>query len=247
MTILAWQEGGAPAGRAVLLLHAWASDGARDWDATGWVDAFGAAGRRVLVPDLPGHAGSADVLLPPDAQPAAWTASVILADLERLRVAELDAVGFAEGCVVAGHLAVRAPRQVGGLVLIAADDRATPHGTEIAGGLRSAAGRVWHPEAAERVAEARRDRRHHLPTLAQWAQEAAWPAVPRLGSLRTPVLLANGTDDELRERAPGIAQLLHDAHLATVPGAGRTALEAPELRRAAVDFLNARITTDAAT
>jgi pimeloyl-ACP methyl ester carboxylesterase len=240
MTILAWQEGGAPAGRAVVLVHSWAADGSTDWDGTGWVDALGAAGRRVLVPDLPGHAESADVLLPPDAEPASWTASAILTDLERLGVAELDVVGFAEGCVVCGHLAVRAPGRVGAVVLIAADDRATPNGREIADGLRSAAGRIWHAEAAERVAQARADRRHHLPTLAQWVQEAAWPAVPRLGSLRTPVLLANGTEDELRARAPGIAQLLHDAHLVTVPGAGRAVLDQPALRKSAAAFLAAQ-------
>jgi pimeloyl-ACP methyl ester carboxylesterase len=237
VTILAWQEGGVVAGRPVVLVHGWACDGAGDWDATGWVSALGAGGRRVLVPDLPGHGESADVLLPGDARPADWTASVILADLRRLGAGPCDVVGFAEGCVVTGHLAVRAPDTVGALVLVAADDRRPEHRDEIAAGLESASGRIWHPEAADRVAQARADRRHHLPTLARWVQELAWPAVPRIGSLRTPVLLASGAEDAVRERAPGIAQLLHDAHLITVPGAGREVLASARLQRAALSFL----------
>jgi len=252
VTILAWQRGGTPQGPAVVLLHAWASDGLRDWEATGWVDRLAPAGFDVLVPDLPGHGESADVLLPPDAESAAWTASALASDLAALGITRFQAVGYAEGCLVASHLAVRSDSagggaplpgrreadEVGSLVLVSADDRdGVPHGSEIAAALRDRASRVWHPEAAEALARARSDRRHHLPTLAVWAGRAAWPAAPRLGALRIPVLLGVGADDERRARAPRLAQLFHDARLVTVPGDRRSALSAPELRATVAAFL----------
>ncbi|HVM14265.1 MAG TPA: alpha/beta fold hydrolase [Egibacteraceae bacterium] len=249
MTILAWQRAGEPDDSPVVLVHAWAADGSRDWEATGWVRRLTDAGFAVLVPDLPGHGESADVLLPPDAEPAAWTASALAADLGTLGVGRVQAAGYAEGCLVAGHLASLAadgdpgpagvrPGQVGSLVLIAADDHeGVPFGEEIAGALRDQTSRLWHPEAAEAVAAARSDPRHHLPTLALWAGRAAWPAAPRLGSLHIPVLLGVAAEDERRSRAPRLAQLFHDARLVTVPGDPHAILTRPELQATVTRFL----------
>ncbi|MEX0659529.1 MAG: hypothetical protein WD080_10385, partial [Egibacteraceae bacterium] len=81
------------------------------------------------------------------------------------------------------------------------------------------------------------DRRHHLPTLATWAERAAWPAAPRLAALRIPALLGVGADDERREHAPRLAQLFHDARLVTVPGDRRSVLLADELLTTVTRFL----------
>lgn len=238
MTILAWQRGGGDKGPNVVLLHNWAADGISDWQESGWVARLEAAGITAYVPDLPGHGESADVLIPPDAEPAAWTASAILLDLERLHVDEFAAVGFVAGCFTAGHLAVRAPDRVHHLVLMGCDDQPLiPRGAEVATALRDSGAGLWDPEAAAEVAAARRDRRHHLPTLAHWAEAATWPAAPRLGALRTPVLLAVGQDDPRRERAPRLAALFHDGHLATVAGDTAHALASAELVGAVVRFV----------
>lgn len=250
MTVLAWQRAGRAGGPAVVLLHAWAADGVRDWEATGWVEHLATAGFDVLVPDLPGHGESADVQLPPDAESAGWTATVLGEDLAALGVGSVQVAGYAEGCLVAGHLAVRAavgdpgperdprPGEVRSLTLVSPEDRnGVPHASEIAAALRDRTSRVWHPEAAEAVSLARSDRRHHLPTLGLWAGRAAWPAAPRLGALHIPVLLGIGADDERRDRAPRLAQLFHDARLVTVPGDHRSALLASELITTAARFL----------
>lgn len=239
MTILAWQRGGQPGGRAVVLVHAWASDGPGDWASTGWVLGLDRAGCHVLVPDLPGHGESADVLIPPDAEPGRWTAQALLADLQRLGISNAAAVGYADGCITAGHLAVRAPDQVPRLVLVGCDDTQGLHGgAQLAAALRDETARVWDPEVSESIARARRDRRHHLPTLAHWAERLAWPAAPRLGALRTPVLLAAGSDDAARrQRLPRLAQLFHDARVVTVPGDRRQALASPELLASVSEFL----------
>jgi pimeloyl-ACP methyl ester carboxylesterase len=238
VTLLAWQSAGA-AGRApVVLVHGWASDGVRDWQDTGWVAALERAGFAVYVPDLPGHGESADVVIPDGREPAAWAAEAVLADLARLRLGAVAVAGTGEGCLVAGHLAARAPDDVAKLVLVGVDDVVgLPNAAEIAAGLRDPTARVWHAEAAEVIVAARTDRRHDLATLATWVERAAWPAAARLGALRTPVLLAVGADDPRRERAPRLARLFHDARLVTVPGAGRDALAAPQLVDAVADFL----------
>lgn len=238
MTILAWQRGGGSSGPSIVLLHDWASDGVRDWQDSGWVAGLEAAGITAYVPDLPGHGESADVLIPPDAEPAGWTASAILNDLQRLRVEQFAIVGHVAGCLPAGHLAVRAPDNAYALVLIGCDDQPLiPRGREVASALRDTSAALWDPEAAGEVARARQDRRHHLPTLARWAEAAAWPAAPRLGALRTPVLLAVGRTDPRRNRAPRLAALFHDGHLITVPSEGREALVSPEIVRATASFV----------
>lgn len=239
MTILAWQRGGG-SGPAVVLVHDWASD-ASAFERAGWVAGLTAAGLDVLVPDLPGHGESADVLVPPDTEPAAWTAQAVLVDLQRLGVSRTAVAGVGAGCITAGHLAVRAEDRVGKLVLVGCDDRPfLPDAAEVAAGLRDPSASVWHPDAATAVSRARADRRHHLPTLAHWAEQMAWPAAPRLGAMRTPVLLAVGRDDDRRERAPRLAQLFHDARMVTVPGDAESALAAPELVTAVVGFLTER-------
>ncbi|MGH8884087.1 MAG: alpha/beta fold hydrolase [Egibacteraceae bacterium] len=236
MTILAWQRGGD--GPSVVAVHTWASDGTADWDRTGIAAALTKAGLSVLAPDLPGHAESADVLVPPDAEPARWTAHACLADLDRIGVDTVAVMAYADGGPVAGHLVASAPDRVDRLVLIGCDDVVeVPHAAEIAAALSDPGATVWHPEAAEIVARARIDRRHHLPTLAQWIERRRWPAAPRLGALRLPVLLAVGARDPHRARAPRLGQLFHDARLVTVPGDQRGALSSPQLARQVTDFL----------
>ena len=236
MTILAWQRGGGQGGVAAVLLHDWASDSVTDWQETGWITALERAGIPAFVPDLPGHGESADVLIP-DTEPAAWTAGAIVNDLERLRVDRFCVVGHRVGALVGGHLAVRHPDRVPRLVLVGCDDLSLiPRAGDVAAALRDTAAALWDPEASEAVSRARADRRHYLPTLAHWAGAAAWPAAPRLGAMRTPVLLAVGRDDPRRERAPRLAQLFHDGHLITAPGDGG-ALASTELITAVIAFL----------
>lgn len=237
MTLLAWRRGGTAGGATVVLVHDWAADGGT-WEAHGWVDRLGQAGLDLVVCDLPGHGGSADVTPPATAEPAAWAASAILADLTKLGVDRCAVAGHAAGCLVAAQLAVRAPTLVTRLVLIAtADSPHVAHAAEVAAGLRDPTACVWNPDAAEQVSRARWDRRHDLAALADFVEHAAWPAAARLGALRTPTLLAVGANSARRERAPRLARLFHDAHLVTAPGDDATVLGAPELIATVADFL----------
>ena len=126
---------------------------------------------------------------------------------------------------------MRAAGRVTALVLIGCDDQPLiPRGREVAAALRDPVPRCGIPRPPSDVARARRDRRHHLPTLAHWAGPPPGRPRPRLGALRTPVLLAVGRDDPRRERAPRLAALFHDGHLVTVPGDADGVLASPDAR-----------------
>ena len=245
MTILAWQRGGFGGGPAVVLLHAWASDGANDFaiphaDATpaaGWTGALTRAGYAVFAADLPGHGESADVTIPPNADPAGWTAGLIVQDLERLGVSSAGLVGHGIGGMVAGHMAARDAERFRPLVLLSCDDRVgLPGGPQIVALLRGQRGGLYDAEAVAVADRARQDPRHHPPTLADWVERAAWPAAPRLAALPTPVMLAVGTTDPTRHGAPRLAQLFRNATLVTVPGDERTMVATTELIDAVAAF-----------
>jgi len=240
VTLLAWRRAGdqeATDRPAVVLIHPWAGSGA-DWERAGWTAGLVEAGLDVWVPDLPGHGESADVRIPKAAVGVSWSATAVLADLDKLGVRRFAVAAYADACPVAAHLAVRAPERTTGLVLVGCDDRvAFPYGKEAAGALRNQRMRVWQPEVAALLRRARANRNADPDVLAAWLEEAPWPAAARLGALRTPTLLAVGTEDGARARVPRLAQLFFDAHLATVTGDAETVLESEVLIQTVADFL----------
>lgn len=216
MTMLPWHRDPDVSGRPVVLVHAWAQDGTV---FTPWWDELRAGGLHALACDLPGHGRAAEMEPPRGVDLARWTADVIGHDLETMGVSHADAVGLAEGGMVVAHLA--ALGHVDRVVLVAPDTAApAPHVSEAAAALRDPRARLWSTGAADLVARARVGRGHDRATLARWLDEAAWPAAPRLASIRRPVLVAVGADDPARAAAPRIAALLPEGRVATVPSAG---------------------------
>lgn len=110
---IAWHAWGE--GEPLVLLHG----GSGSW--THWirnVQALAAAGRRVLVPDLPGFGDSAR---PPEGQDADAVAPAVAAGLrELLGDTPVDVVGFSFGGLCGALMAIGFPRQVRRLVLVGA-------------------------------------------------------------------------------------------------------------------------------
>ncbi|MCC2674497.1 MAG: alpha/beta hydrolase fold protein [Ramlibacter sp.] len=108
-----WHAWGA--GAPLVLLHG----GSGSW--THWirnVEALAAAGRRVLVPDLPGFGDSAR---PPGGQDADAVAPVIADGIRQLAGdAAVDVAGFSFGGLVAALMAAAHPERVRKLVLLGA-------------------------------------------------------------------------------------------------------------------------------
>ena len=112
---LAWHEWGMEDAEPLLLLHG----GSGSW--THWirnVEALAAAGRRVLVPDLPGFGDSAR---PPGGQDADAVAPAV-ADALPVLLGErpVDVVGFSFGGLCGALMAATHPQRVRRLVLVGA-------------------------------------------------------------------------------------------------------------------------------
>jgi 2-succinyl-6-hydroxy-2,4-cyclohexadiene-1-carboxylate synthase len=110
---------GAPTGVGgrlpLLLLHGFAGDKSSFDDLAARL----ASGRRVVVPDLPGHGGTQtpDV---PDRCTFEHTATLLRAVLGRLGIARLAIAGYSMGGRLALHLALARPQAVERLVLVSA-------------------------------------------------------------------------------------------------------------------------------
>ncbi len=106
-----WMFDGEPP--SLLSLHGF-SGGGRDFAALAH-----ALQRQMTAPDLPGHGRTEG-----PADPAAWTMSSVVADLERLlnhlKLGRVPVVGYSMGGRVALHLALTHPERVAALVLIGA-------------------------------------------------------------------------------------------------------------------------------
>lgn len=108
---LRWFVGGE--GPPILLVHGLGGAGSN------WVELAPELARdhRVVVPDLPGHGGSAPLPALPNLEPFADRLGLVL---EREEAVPAIVVGHSLGCVVALRLAMRRPDLVRGLVLFSA-------------------------------------------------------------------------------------------------------------------------------
>jgi 2-hydroxy-6-oxonona-2,4-dienedioate hydrolase len=112
---IAWHTWGRDGDEPLVLLHG----GSGSW--THWirnVEAFAAAGRRVVVPDLPGFGDSAR---PPGGQDADSVVPALADALPQVvGDAPVDVVGFSFGGLCGGLMAVSHPHRVRRLVLVGA-------------------------------------------------------------------------------------------------------------------------------
>ncbi|MFJ6621462.1 alpha/beta fold hydrolase [Kitasatospora sp. NPDC091335] len=207
---------GAP---AVLLLHGFASDGESDWIAPGTAAELAAAGRTVLVPDLPGHGASPAPADPAEAGATALVAR-LLAALDAAGVAGFDVVGYSLGARLAWEFPAVAGERVGRVVLgglspadpFAALDtqalhRAVADGTEPADPLTAmVAGLV----------RAHGERAAGLALLVEGL--ARTPFAPGSWARAAAPLVVVGADDAMTRGIDGIVASLDGAELVTVPG-----------------------------
>jgi 3-oxoadipate enol-lactonase len=234
----------------VLLLHAGIAD-RRMWAPQ--VEALGAAGHRVLAPDLPGFGDAA--LTPPTVDYVGFAAG------------QLDGPAAVVGCSFGGRvaleLAAARPDLVHKLVLVApglastawseeaqagfAEEEALLERGDLAGAAEQQT-RMWlAPDASAEVQEltaAMTVRSYDQQLPFEDEVRSVWPepsAETRVGEISVPTLLVVGDADlpELRSLAERLAQELPEGRLETIEGAGHLpSLERPdELNRLLLDFL----------
>ena len=221
----------------VALLHGFASSAEADFLTTGWVAALHAAGRSVVAIDLPGHGASPALTSPPEATTSAVLDALSTALTAAAGGGSIDLVGYSLGGRLAWDLPARTP-QIRRLVLggvspmepFAAVDPA-----ELAAALGGAApaspliGMMAGMISAPGLDTASLARL--IPGL------AAEPFTPAANAPRVPTLLVAGGNDPLAAGGEALIAELTAGSFSTVPGDHRGALDSPEFRSAALEFL----------
>ena len=233
-------EGNGP---AVVLVHGFASSLHGNWRAPGIIDALTAAGRRVIALDCRGH-GRSGKPHDPEAYAGTKMPDDVIAAMDHLGVAQADLIGYSMGGFLAASLLVRRPERFRSVVLAGVGD------VVLAGG-RS---REW-TDAMARVLEADDGGASETPTARAFRAFAeltgndlgALAAMQRarrervdaakLGDVALPVMVLMGESDTLVGSGDRLAAAIPGARLVKVPGDHLTAVGAPELRRAIVEFL----------
>lgn len=233
---ISYQDEGA--GRPVVLLHGFSVDADLNWRATGILDAVIDAGHRVLMPDARGHGGSDK---PHD--PRRYHEDLMARDtielLRQLELAPVPIVGYSMGAVHAYRVAWLAPDEVTAVFLGALGEHALQVGE-----IGPTAIEALEAEDPESIAD-EAGRAFRVFADASGADRLALAAVqrghedqPRIpGPIRTPSWIVAGEEDDLVGAPEGLAATLAHAESRTVPGDHLTALLAPELRDAILEFL----------
>lgn len=236
-TRLAYRELGT--GRPLILLHGALGD-ATLWLRHGQAEALAAHGFRILLPDFRGHGASAKPL---DA--AAYPADILTDDafafLDHLGLDDYDLGGYSLGARIVVRMLARGAAP--GRAVVAGQGLREVLGT--GGGAGAFLRRVFAGTEAfepgspgERAAQRLRSGGEDPVALLHVLDSIV--ATPReaLGRIRVPALVAVGGDDERAVSADELAASLPYGTRAAVPGDHRTALAAPELVAAIVDFLH---------
>ncbi len=235
-TVIAFQTLGA--GRPALLLHGFLSSARRNWVRPGICEALGAAGHRVIAPDLRGH-GRSDA--PTDA--AAWPPDILaddqLALVAHLGLTDFDLVGYSLGARTAVRACARGltPRRLvlGGMGetgIMEAGPRAEMFEDAIRHG--AAARDAESGRAIQQILEAGR-----LKPQAMLGVLAAFHPTTQaeIRAITAPALVILGADDHDNGSGEVLAGWLPHGRFLSVPGDHGAAVTTPEFVGALVDFL----------
>lgn len=228
-----------PAGAPpVLLLHGFASSGRQDWVETGIAAELAAAGRVVVVPDLPGHGGS------PVPDGPAGAPEIAAALLALTGDGPLDVVGYSLGARLAWELPELAPDRVRAVVLGGLSPFEPFAALDVAA-LRSAVagGEPGDPMtgmiAAMIVGASGGDPERAAGLVRLVEGLRGTPFEPKGWAGHTPPVFVAGAQDMMTSGIENVVALVPGARLVTVPGDHRGALAGPEFRAVLGEALRA--------
>ncbi|WP_230770204.1 alpha/beta fold hydrolase [Sphingomonas sp. Leaf4] len=233
---IVWHEVGE--GRPVVLIHGYFSDAMTNWIRYGHAAKIAATGRRVIMPDLRAHGGSARphdaAAYPPDA-----LARDGMALLAHLGLTDYDLGGYSLGARTVVRM----------LTMGAAPARVVLSGMGLEGLLDTGARAAHFRNILTNLGSFERG-------SPEWMAEAflkttGGDAVALLGildtfvdtsrdevaAIRQPVLVLAGKDDDDNGSHAALADLLPDARLAETPGNHMSAVTKRELGEAIAGFL----------
>jgi pimeloyl-ACP methyl ester carboxylesterase len=221
----------------ILLIHGFNSSGAQDWDEQQWINPLKAAGRKVIVVDLPAHGDSARVDAPEMASVTKIVAA--LAKIIDAHGGKADVVGYSLGARLAWALASQRPERVSKLVLggLSAGD---PFAMLDYDAARKFAEDGTKPEdemTAMIASMALGDDKdsHSLINLMQGL--GSEPFDPSAERPSAPTLLAAGTEDPMAGNVEAIEPHLKSNNTVRVPGDHFSALKSESFRNETFAFL----------
>lgn len=227
-------------GRPVVMLHGFLANSRFNWIEPGITKAITDAGFQAVMLDLRGH-GHSDA----SEDPAAYPLDVLARDgealLAHLNLTDYDLVGYSLGARTAMRMLVRGARPrrcvLGGMGdsgILGSAARGAFFVDAITNGEAS-----QHPKAAKIIHAM--IQRGNLKTRAMLNVLKAQVQTTQveLDRVETPILVVSGSDDNDNGSAEGLAKLLKNARAARTPGNHLSAVQAPELAQAIVDFLRA--------
>jgi pimeloyl-ACP methyl ester carboxylesterase len=234
---LHYELNGPYGGTPIVLVHGFASDYQLNWVGTRWQETLTGAGYRVIGLDCRGHGSSEK---PHD--PAANALDVMAADVRRLldhldiRVA--DYLGYSMGARIGVEAMLDWPDRLRHVVLGGVGSGGAFHAAdEIARALRgqptsSAVAKTFYDFAAARQS-------NDLEALAACILgPQSEPDPSRLRSIKNPVLVVVGEQDDIVDEVPRLVESIPTAKLVTVPGRNHmSTVPAREFKQAALDFL----------
>jgi len=221
----------------VALLHGFAASAAEDFLDTGWAEELAAAGRPVIAVDLPGHGDSPAIRAGEEAATGSVVAAILAAIDGAAPETEFDVIGYSLGARLAWELPAASPRVrrivLGGLSPFEPFSAVDP--AELDAVLAGA--EATHPIVgmmAGMISAPGRDTASLARLIAGLASE---PFDAEQGGPAVPTLIVAGSSDDMTRGIEDIAARLPQAALTHVPGDHRGALDSPEFRSAALEFL----------
>ena len=231
-------------GEPIVLVHGFASTKEVNWLQTGWVTTLTRAGRRVIALDNRGH-GASSKLYDPSMYHSATMAEDVRALLDHLNIERVDVMGYSMGARITAFLALSHSARVrfailGGLGIRLVEGVDLPESIAVALEAPSLAdvhdpiGRMFRIFAEQTKSD--------LPALAACIRGSRQTlSVNQAASIRVPVLVAVGTNDQVAGNARELAALIPGARALDIPDRDHMLAVGDKVFKAAViDFLNQR-------
>lgn len=231
-------------GDPIVLVHGFASTKEVNWVHPGWVSTLTRDRRRVIALDNRGH-GASGKLYDPSAYHSATMADDVRVLLDHLKIERADVMGYSMGARITAFLAVKHPERVrsavlGGLGVRLVEGVGLPESIADAleapslDDVRDPTGRVFRIFADQTKSDLRalaaciRGSRQTLDRI-------------EVASIRAPVLVAVGTNDQVAGSAQELAALIPGARALDIPDRDHMlAVGDKVFKQGVIDFLNQR-------
>jgi pimeloyl-ACP methyl ester carboxylesterase len=209
------------AGEPVVLVHGFASNKEINWVQPGWISTLTRSGRRAIAFDNRGH-GASTKLYDPASYHSLRMAEDVIALMDHLKLERADIFGYSMGARITAFAALNFPDRVrsavlGGLGWHLVENAGLYEGiaeTLEAPSLAAAS----NPKAAmfRAFAEQTKSDLNALAACIRGSRQTLSPQ--ELATIRVPVMVAVGTNDEIAGSCRRLADLILGARALDIPG-----------------------------